>query len=135
MIIIDSGPMIALCSEADHYHEHCVRKPQSLPSGPMTTPWPCFTEAMHLLYRKGGFPAQSQLWKLLFDKQIVIAELSDELKRRAAELMEKYRDLPMDLADASVVALVEVSPTPKVFTIDSDYHIYRLRDGSPVPLA
>jgi predicted nucleic acid-binding protein len=49
---------------------------------------------------------------------------------RAFELMEKYRDHPMDLADASLVAVAEVLPTRKVFTLDrNDFSTYRLRRG------
>ncbi len=77
---------------------------------------------------------QTKLWERLLDQYLLIAEVPNELQRRSHELMEKYRDLPMDLADATVVALTEVSPAPKVFTIDSDFHIYQLRDGEPVPL-
>ena len=44
--------------------------------------------------------------------------------------MEKYRDQPMDLADASIVAAAERLGTRRLFTLDGDFHIYRLADGS-----
>lgn len=47
-----------------------------------------------------------------------------------ATLMQKYRDRPMDLADASLVVAAERLGLHRVFTLDSDFHIYRLADGS-----
>jgi predicted nucleic acid-binding protein len=50
------------------------------------------------------------------------------------ELMEKYRDRPMDLADASLVAAAEHLRMKRLFTLDNDFHIYRLADGSTLDL-
>ena len=47
---------------------------------------------------------------------------------RAAELMERYSDRPMDLADATLVALAEDRSLKRIFTLDNDFHIYRLHD-------
>lgn len=47
-------------------------------------------------------------------------------------LMDKYRDLPMDLADASLIAAAEKLGTSCVFTIDSDFRVYRFADHSAV---
>ena len=56
--------------------------------------------------------------------------LERETLQRAFELMEQYRDQPMDLADASLVALAEAIPTRQVFTLDrKDFSVYRLRRG------
>ena len=51
-----------------------------------------------------------------------------------AELMEKYQDTPMDLADASLVAVAEDLSMRRVFTIDTDFYIYRLSDGSTLEI-
>ena len=53
----------------------------------------------------------------------------DEIARMAA-LMDKYKDRPMDLADASLVAAAERLGMQRIFTLDSDFYIYRLADGS-----
>lgn len=50
------------------------------------------------------------------------------------ELMAKYHDLPMDLADASLVAAAEQLGIKTIFTIDSDFQIYRTIDGSSLDL-
>ena len=49
---------------------------------------------------------------------------------RMVELMETYRDRPMDLADASVVAAAEHLGMRRLFALDRDFYIYRLADGS-----
>ncbi len=49
---------------------------------------------------------------------------------RMAALMQQYRDTPMDLADASLVAVAESRTLRRVFTTDSDFYVYRLADGS-----
>lgn len=45
-------------------------------------------------------------------------------------LMEKYKDTPMDLADASLVAAAESLGLTRIFTVDSDFYVYRLADGT-----
>lgn len=57
--------------------------------------------------------------------ELTVAEMN-----RMAELMNKYRDKPMDLADASIVAAVERLGTRRVFILDGDFHVYRLADRS-----
>jgi predicted nucleic acid-binding protein len=47
-----------------------------------------------------------------------------------AELMRQYRDLPMDVADASLVVAAEATGERRLFTLDGHFRIYRLRDGS-----
>jgi predicted nucleic acid-binding protein len=51
-----------------------------------------------------------------------------------AELMDKYRDLPMDLADASLVAVADLLGMRTIFSLDKDFHIYRLHDGSALTI-
>jgi predicted nucleic acid-binding protein len=94
------------------------------------TTWPCFTEAMYLLFQAGGYPAQVELWRWRTAGRLVLHDLTGGEMDRMAALMDKYRDRPMDLADASLVAAVERLGLRRVFTLDSDFHIYRLADGS-----
>ena len=93
----------------------------------MLTTWPTFTEAMYLLGQAGGWPAQAALWSLEAQGDLEIAEQSPEDCRRMQTLMEKYQDLPMDLADASLVVLAETRNLRDVFTLDhADFRIYRI---------
>jgi hypothetical protein len=63
-------------------------------------------------------------------QRLVLHDLTVAEADRMAVLMEKYSDTPMDLADASLVAVAESRKLRRVFTVDSDFHIYRLSDGS-----
>lgn len=130
MTLIDAGPLIALINRNDPHHVSCVAALNRLPSAPLVTTWPCFTEAMYLLFRAGGQAAQQELWRWTFDSRLVIRDLSPREARRSAELMEKYQDLPMDLADATLVVIAESMESRIVFTLDRDFQIYRLANGS-----
>ena len=130
MILTDAGPMVALVNRRDPNHQTCVQASIQLPNGPMVTTWPCFTEAMHILGRAVGYNGQEQLWNLVWSRDIEIAAVPDHALNRMADLMGKYRDLPMDLADASLVVLAELRRLPMVFSLDGDFRIYRLQDGS-----
>ena len=93
----------------------------------MLTTWPAFTEAMYLLGEAGGWAAQDVLWALVEQGDVQIAEeiLGHHVRMRT--LMGKYRDRPMDLADASLVELAEIRGLRDIFTLDrADFQIYRL---------
>lgn len=96
----------------------------------MKTTWPCFTEAMHLVNRARGYPAQAALWALRTSGRLVIHDLTPVETDRMATLRERYRNVPMDMADASIVAVAESQSIRRVFAVDSDFYIYRLADGS-----
>lgn len=130
MILTDTGPLVALLDADDSYHTACVAAAQRLPSGPLLTTWPCFTEAMYLLGEVGGYPYQAALWNLRTTGRLILLDLSREEVDRMATLMEKYQDTPMDLADASLVAVAESRSLRRVFSVDKDFFIYRLSDGS-----
>ena len=48
--------------------------------------------------------------------------------KRMKVLMEQYKDTPMDLADASLVAAAESLRLRRIFTLDSDFYVYRIKD-------
>ena len=125
MILCDASPLIALINEGDDNHERCVDILPSL-SAPFVTTCACFTEAMYLLGRYGGWLAQQELWGYVADEILVIHNhTSDELTRMET-LMRQYRDVPMDLADASLVSMAEILNKRQIFTLDHDFYIYRL---------
>ena len=85
---------------------------------------------MHLLNRADGHFAQQGLWELVTDNALIIHASSLEEQARMRELMIKYSNVPMDLADAALVAAAEVLGVQRVFSIDSDFYVYRLADGT-----
>jgi predicted nucleic acid-binding protein len=130
MILTDTGALIALLDKDDTNHVVCVNATKHLPAVPLLTTWPCFTEAMYLLGEVGGYRYQAELWKIQTMQRLVLHDLTIAEIKRMAELMEKYRDIPMDLADASPMVVAETHSFRYVFTLDSDFQIYRLDDGS-----
>ncbi len=126
MILTDAGPLVALVDRGEPDHERCVSALAKL-RGPMLTTWPAFTEAMYLLGDAGGWRAQEVLWRLQRRRDLVV-QVPERLDR-AMELMRRYHDLPMDLADATLVALAEERGLGTVFSLDRDFRVYRLARG------
>jgi predicted nucleic acid-binding protein len=125
VILTDAGPLIALIDRGEADHARCVAALARI-TLPLVTTWPAFTEAMDLLGEAGGWAGQRALWTMIERADLQIAELSATTFGRMRALMEQYRDLPMDLADASLVALAEERGVDRIFTLDSDFRVYRL---------
>jgi hypothetical protein len=89
---------------------------------------------MYLVFRAGGFPAQAALWRLHTAGRLFLHDLIAAEVHRMVELMEQYRDRPMDLADASIVAAAEHLAMRRLFALDRDFYVYRLADGSALAL-
>lgn len=122
-MLVDAGPLVALIDGADPSHAACVRALKTL-RDPLVTVWPAFTEAMYLL--GGSWQAQKALWSRLETDALALARLDEADAPRLRELMEKYRDLPMDLADAALVRVAERDSLTDIFTLDrKHFSIYR----------
>ncbi len=116
---------MALIHADDRHHLSCREALKKI-RDPLATVWPAITEAMYLL----GFSstAQDALWRLLEGDAVKILPLDAADLPRMRELMRKYRDLPMDLADAGLVRVAEREKISRVFTIDrQDFELYRPR--------
>ena len=86
--------------------------------------WPVVTEALHLL--NFSWRAQNALWEMIAAGEIEIMALGIEDVPRIRELMHKYRDLPMDLADGALVRVAERERLRRIFTLDRrDFQVYR----------
>lgn len=125
MTLTDAGPLVALIDADEADHDICVMALKSL-ALPMVTTWPAFTEAMYLLGRAGGSVGQQALWTLRKNGRLEVTDLSREAVDRSATLMAKYADRPMDLADATLVALAEERGLRRIFTLDDDFLVYRI---------
>ncbi len=123
MVLIDAGPLVALVNAADRQHDRC-REAARLIREPVGTVWPAVTEAMYLL--DFSWDAQDGLWDLMDSAKVELLPLGTGDSARMRELMRKYRDLPMDLADAALVAIAEREGIARIFTLDRrDFEIYR----------
>ena len=126
MTLTDAGPLIALIDADEPDHAACLEA-LDLVALPLVTTWPAFTEAMYLLGRAGGIKGQRALWLLVQTDRLVVADLSRSAVERSARLMNQYADRPMDLADATLVAYAEEHGHRRIFTLDVDFQVYRLR--------
>lgn len=123
MVLVDAGPLIALIHADDQHHERCVATLRGL-AEPLGTVWPVLTEAMYLL--NFSWKAQEALWEMLERGVVVLLPVESEELSRMRELMKKYKDLPMDLADAALVAVAEREKIRRIFTLDRrDFEVYR----------
>lgn len=124
MILVDAGPLVALLHAHDQHHERCVAALKRI-RAPLATVWPAVTEAMYLL--SFSPEAQQALWDRLATDTPRLLILDRHDVPRLKDLMWKYRDRPMDLADAALVCAAEREGLDTVFTIDrADFEVYRL---------
>lgn len=131
MILIDAGPLVALLDKGDKKaHKKCATAFRSLKSPPLTT-WPCLTEAFYLIGIKRGWTGRKTLLALLTTRAIRVHTAIDDELGRIDALMTQYKDTPMSFADASLVVLAEVTGAKSIFTLDSDFHIYRINGKDP----
>lgn len=126
MTLVDAGPLIALLARRDKDHKRCLEWIDKLDS-PLVTTLAVLTEAMYFLGGAFGWPGQNQLWGMIAENRVELAEIDYDALRRCCELMEKYADVPMDFADATLVALAEQLDTRQIFTLDRHFRIYRFR--------
>ncbi|MEK6656386.1 MAG: PIN domain-containing protein [Nitrospirota bacterium] len=123
MIILDTGPIVAFFDKDDALHSRSLETLKKVDE-PLITTWPVITEAFYLLNFSNQ--VQDDLWEFIERGGVIIHLLEIKLYKRCRELMKKYYDLPMDLADATLVALGEEAGLSKVFTFDhKDFEIYR----------
>jgi len=122
-VLVDTGPLVALLDRSDPSHGICRETLSSL-EDTLVTVWPVVTEAMYLL--RSYWDAQRGLWEMIETGAVEILPLDATDVPRMKELMRKYRDLPMDLADAALVRVAERERLRRIFTIDRrDFQIYR----------
>ena len=122
-VLVDTGPLVSLLDRSDPYHLRCRETFSSLDDS-LVTVWPVVTEAMYLL--RAYWQAQDALWEMIESGAVQVVPLGIDDIPRMRELMRKYRDLPMDLADAGLVRVAERERLRRIFTLDRrDFQVYR----------
>ena len=127
MMLVDTGPLIALFDPQDGQHDRCVRTLKGIRE-PIATTIPVLTEAFHML--GPASTGSDRLRDFIEGGGLSVWFFERPALTRAFELMELYADHPMDLADASLVAAAESLGTRRVFTIDrNDFETFKVRRG------
>lgn len=127
MILVDTGPLIALFNPRDAEHAFCRTLLRTVRE-PLVTTMSVLTEAFHML---GPASRGAENLRLFVQRGGLSVWFMDTAGlQRAFELMVQYADHPMDLADASLIVAAEVLPADSIFTIDRrDFSTYRVRRG------
>jgi predicted nucleic acid-binding protein len=131
MVLIDTGYWCALANPKDKHHHRAISVSKSMQEDPITT-WPVVTETCHIIQRELGAGAVVRFIKLLQDNEIELFTLDSMHLSTVQRLMQKYADLPMDLADASLVILAEELGHGRILSTDRrDFKTYRWKNHKP----
>ena len=133
MIIADTGFWLALANRKDRYHRKAVQYLEGS-SELLITTWPVMTETCHLLLHRLGGEAQIAFMRSYASEAFEVFDVDNETKyrNRILELMIQYADLPMDLADASLVLLAEHLGHGKILSTDlRDFKTYQWKQRKP----
>lgn len=131
MIIADTGFWLALANRRDHWHQAATAWLAQSSEGLITT-LPVATETCHLLLNRVGARPQQAFIHSLRDGAAELFAIDCTHLPRIAELMDQYANLPMDLADASLVVLAEALGHGRILSTDErDFHTYRWKRHAP----
>ena len=131
-MLVDAGPLIALADRADKNHKRVAAYLKRF-GGRLLTTWPVLTEVCHFL------PERLQVATLRWAARggATVVEMDESALATLAEWKERYRDVPMDLADASLLWVAQQAGVVEILTFDlRGFSVYRLPNGtalSPVP--
>lgn len=131
MILVDTGAWLALADQGDAYHARCqafFRHNRE----PLMTTYPVLVECVHLMFKRIGVVKTLAWVETLGAQGVGIFVMSADHVTRLAALMRQYADLPMDLADASLVLVAEEFGEGRIVSTDErDFHTYRWKNQHP----
>lgn len=131
MVIADTGFWLALANRADIHHDRARQRLAELQE-PLITTWPIMTETCYLLLTRLGSDPQRRFVRSYVEGAFEVFDLTIEHGRRIERYMRKYADLPMDLADASLVILAEHLGHGRILSTDErDFRTYRWKERQP----
>ncbi|MEO3799547.1 PIN domain-containing protein [Nonomuraea sp. B1E8] len=128
MIVVDTGPIVAATFRDDKNHERCVQEFMRLRNAghPLLVPSFVAGESCYMIGKLGGAKAEAAFLRLLESGWFRLVDLAESDLSRIAVLVERYHDLPLGAADASVVAVAERMRVTEVMTIDvRDFSVVR----------
>ena len=131
MIIADTGFWLAIANQRDQHHRVAVQRMDALDE-PLITTWPVLTETCHLLLSRMGPNAEMVFMQACEQGAFQVFDTAQGCCARLNELMQQYSDLPMDLADASLVMLAEHLGHGRILSTDQrDFRTYRWKQHRP----
>jgi uncharacterized protein len=131
-LIIDSGFLIALLNKNDHFHRKAFKLIKLLPNKKWVSTWAVVTEVSYMLVKERLFVELQRLLNLCENGGLTLFHIDTHHISRLKQLMEKYRNLPMDLADGSLVLLAEELGHGDIVSTDNrDFETYRWKNHKP----
>jgi uncharacterized protein len=127
--IIDTGPLVAFFDRAERNHRWITECIEEL-EAPLLVCEPVLTETVYLLARYP--PVQDALFELLRSGALSLAFRMEEHVAALHQLLRKYQDTPMSLADACIVRMAEIHERHAILTLDSDFSVYRKHGRVPL---
>ena len=130
-MIADTGFWLALANAKDRHHARALAAASALRE-PLVTTWPVMTETCHLLLARLGVAAELAFVRSAREGAFRLFDLQATHLPRVEALMARYADLPMDLADASLVVLAEELGSGRILSTDErDFATYRWKNHKP----
>ena len=129
-MLLDTGPLVAFLDRRDEHHAWAMSRWSDI-APPLLTSESVISEACFLLR---DLPAgRAAVFELLHRGVLEIAFRLDEEMKPVARLLSKYTDVPISVADASLVRMAERFPDSAVLTVDSDFNLYRKNGRQVIP--
>ena len=129
--LADTGPLVALLDRSDHHHAWAVECFKQFHPPVMT----CEAVLAETFYLLGGLSSSRKTLAHWHREGLI--QISFDFQRQAPlvwKLLEKYADTPMDVADACLVRMTEILPDARIWTLDSDFLVYRRHGRTSIPL-
>jgi uncharacterized protein len=123
-VLLDTGPIVALLDRSERNHDRCRRAVEEL-DAPLVTAEAVIAEACYLVRDIKG--AQDAILENVERHIFAIPFRLEESVKSIRVLMKKYANVPMDFADACLVAMADELDTARILTLDEDFRVYRWR--------
>jgi predicted nucleic acid-binding protein len=127
-VLLDTGVIVALLDRSEKFHQACAKEVQEL-DAPLITCEAVIAESCYLLRNLPGAPEV-----VIENVAAGIFQLPFQLSKEAAgvkQILRKYRDRRIDLADACLIRLADEFETADILTLDKDFKIYRWGRNKP----
>lgn len=131
MIIVDTGAWVGLGNKRDQFHQICKQFFRDNRE-PLVTTYPVLVETVHLLFQRVGVNMTLAFVETIQSQGLRVHHATESDLEREIALMQRYRNLPMDLADASLVLLAETLGEGRIVSTDQrDFNSYRWKNHQP----
>lgn len=131
-VIIDTGFLVALHTKSDRYYKKAIEVSEQIKHRKWITTWPVIAETCHFFVQKNNIKATMLLINILENGLLELFQIEKKHLPMIKTLMPKYEDLPMDLADASLVILANELNCGDILSTDQrDFKTYRWKNHLP----